>query len=159
MKPFVSIALAAVCLVAAGPPNQQATRDNEQAPNEAREKQNLERWQGAFELVSMIADGKATPREELKKRKLSIEGNKYHFQSGDFSEHGSYRWDLTKDPRHVDIIVGDGADKGKVYLAAFVADDEEIQLCFAKDNKKRPQTLVGSAGSGQVLEVWKKVKP
>ncbi|MEX2111789.1 MAG: TIGR03067 domain-containing protein [Pirellulales bacterium] len=122
-----------------------------------REKDILAHWQGTFELISIEDDGKSTTGDALKSRKLTVEGANYHFQNGAFNEHGSYRFDLTKLPKHLDIIVGDGADKGKVYLAAFDANEKQITICFQKKNEKRPDKLTGAAGSGMILEVWQKV--
>ncbi len=122
-----------------------------------QEKENLARWQGTFELISVEDDGKKTTGESLKSRKLTVEGANYHFQNGTFNEHGSYKFDLQQDPKHLDIIVGDGADKGKVYLAAFDADQKHVSICFQKKNEQRPDKLTGAAGTGTILEVWRKV--
>ncbi len=146
--------LAALCLLGTI-----GLADDSQDEAKQRAKKNLERWQGTFELVLMIDDGKQTTGESLKSRKLTVEGNKYHFQNGDFNEHGSYRFDLAQDPKHLDIVVGDGADKGKVYLAVFDATDEQVRICFEKKNARRPAKMSGGKGSGAVLEVWKKVAP
>ena len=154
MKSMIALALAAVCLMATN-----AVGDDGQDKTGVRAKENLARWQGTFELISMVDNGKTTAGEPLKSRKLTVDGNKYHFQNGEFNEHGSYRFDLTQDPRHLDIIVGDGADKGKVYLAVFDATDQRVRICFEKKNKKRPAKMTGAKGSGAILEVWRKVSP
>jgi uncharacterized protein (TIGR03067 family) len=151
MKPALWVALAGIVLVSA---NFQET-----AKKLSPEKRNLERWQGTFELASMVKDGQAAPAEELKKRKLTVKGNQYLFQNGDVRERGSYKFDLGKQPREVDIIVGDGPDKGKVYLAIFDANDMRIELCFQNDNKKRPVLAVATAGSGNTVEVWRRTTP
>ncbi len=122
-----------------------------------RAKENLAHWQGTFELISIVDDGKTTADDSLKSRKLTVEGVNYHFENGAFHEHGSYKFDLTQQPKHLDIVVGDGPDKGKVYLAAFDADEKQVTICFEKKNEKRPAKLTGAAGSGMILEVWQRV--
>jgi uncharacterized protein (TIGR03067 family) len=154
MKSTIVMALAAVCLLATN-----AVGNDRQDEAQAHEKKNLERWQGTFELISMVEDGKTTAGKPLESRKLTVEGNKYHFQNRDFNERGSYRFDLTADPQHLDIIVGDGADKGKIYLAVFDATDQRVRICFEKKNEKRPTKMTGAKGSGAILEVWRKVSP
>jgi len=144
--------LVACCLVCIPAP----AADNS-ADLAKREQKNLAHWQGTFELISIEDGGKTTTGDALKSRKLTVEGVNYHFQNGTFSEHGSYKFDLTTDPKHLDIIVGDGADKGKVYLAAYDADEKQITICFQKKNEKRPDKLTGAAGSGMILEVWQKI--
>ncbi len=152
MKTAIVIVLSALCLVGAG-----AQETLDKARLEAREKTNLRRWQGTFELTLMVEDGKVLPKVELGNRTLTVDGNKYHFQSGDFSEHGTYKWDVSKYPREVDITVGDGKDKGKVYKAIFDATDQRIMLAFEKANKNRPKVLVATTGSGLILETWTRV--
>jgi uncharacterized protein (TIGR03067 family) len=144
---FVVLTVVAISAIAADEP----------AELTKREKENLAHWQGTFELISIEDDGKKTTGESLKSRKLTVEGVNYHFQNGAFNEHGSYKFDLTHDPKHLDIVVGDGADRGKVYLAAFDADEKSVTICFQKKNERRPDTLTGAAGSGIILEVWRKV--
>jgi uncharacterized protein (TIGR03067 family) len=151
MKPAVWIALAGVGLVSAN--------FQDSAKKVSPEKRNLERWQGTFELASMVNDGEVAPAEELKKRKLTVRGNQYLFQNGDFRERGTYKFDLGKQPNEVDIIVGDGPDKGKIYLAIFDANDQRIELCFQNDNKKRPVLAVATPGSGNTVEVWRRTVP
>lgn len=152
-------AIRVTTLVAVGLLAATALGDDNQDEADQRAKKNLERWQGSFELVLMIDDGKQMTGGSLKSRKLTVEGDKYHFQNGEFNERGSYRFDLAQDPKHLDIVVGDGADKGKVYLAVFDVTDEQVRICFEKKNERRPEKMSGAKGSGAVLEVWKKVAP
>jgi uncharacterized protein (TIGR03067 family) len=151
MKTTIAIALVSLALLAA--------RWQDEPRRASPEKLNLERWQGTFELVSMVNDGSVAPAEELKKRKLSVKGNQYLFVNGDARERGTYKFNLEKEPREVDIIVGDGPDKGKVYLAIFDANDQRIELCFQNDNKKRPALAVATPGSGNTVEVWRRLNP
>ena len=64
-----------------------------------------------------------------------------------------------KNSNELDIIVGDGKDKGKVYLACFDATGEGVKIWFEKENKKRPTVPVALGRTGITLELWKKVKP
>ncbi|MGD9720961.1 MAG: TIGR03067 domain-containing protein [Pirellulales bacterium] len=152
MKLSLWIALAAVCLVAADP-----QADADKAKRESRERRNLQRWQGTFEAVSIVVDGKVTPPEQLKNRKLTVKGNKYKFENGDFQETGSYKWDVMKEPREVDIVVESGPDKGKVWTAIYSTSEQGLMICLDKDNKKRPTATVALPGSNVINEVWKKV--
>ena len=122
-------------------------------------KAEIAKWQGTWRAVSMEHDGKQTPSEKLKPIKLTVEGNKYHFQNGDFSEHGSYRFDPSQQPKALDIVVGEGDDKGKTYLVIYKVDADELTICLESENKHRPQAFTGKEGTGCVLEVWQREKP
>lgn len=146
MKWHAVIALTASCLLAADSSDEAARRD-------------IEKWQGVWQAVSMENDGKPMPADQLKKIKLTVKGTDYHFQNGSFHEHGSYKFHAAKNPKELDIVVGDGADKGKVYLVIYQVDDEQLTICLESGNKNRPRECTGKAGSGCVLEVWRRVKP
>jgi uncharacterized protein (TIGR03067 family) len=128
------------------------------APDEAA-KAEIARWQGTWHAVSMETDGKKATPEQLEKIKLTVTGADYHFRNGAVSEHGTYRFHPAARPKQLDIVVGDGADKGKVYLVIYKVEPDELTICLEKDNKNRPAQFTGKAGSGCVLEVWKRVNP
>jgi uncharacterized protein (TIGR03067 family) len=146
MQWHVAIALAALGLLAADASDEAAKRD-------------IEKWQGAWQAGSMENDGKPTPADQLKKIELNVKGTDYHFRNGSFNEHGSYKFHAAKNPKEIDIVVGDGADRGKVYLAIYQVDADKLIICLDAANKTRPKEFTGKAGSGCVLEVWQRMKP
>ena len=159
------VLLAALCLLAADAPSKakpepgkSALSKEEQAKLQRAEKRNLDRWQGTFKLVAAYNEGEAMSADEMAKRKLTVKGDEYHFQNGSFSEHGKYKFDVSVRPKQVDIIVGDGKDKGKVYKAVFDATDQGVMICFEKANTKRPTGFVALKGTGCISETWARVK-
>lgn len=124
-------------------------------------RQDIAAWQGTWQAVLFLEDGKQKPAEDLKKITLTVKGTDYHFQNGNvnFSEHGSYTFRATKNPKELDILVGDGADKGKVYLAIYTVDADRMTICLRLDNQSRPREFIGKSGSGCVLEEWKRIQP
>lgn len=143
MKLHFAIALASCCLLAADSPD-------------AATKNDIQKLQGTWLAMSMETNGKLTPQDELKKIKLTVKGTDYHFQNGDFSERGSYKFDVSKNPKQLDIVVGEGKDKGKIYPVIYKIDGDELVICLDPANKRRPTELTGIGGSGQVLEVWRR---
>lgn len=117
------------------------------------------KWQGTWRAVSFLHDGKQTPSEKLKPIKLTVNGENYHFENGDFQERGTYRFDPAQDPKALDIVVGEGPDKGKTYLVIYKVEDDELTICLHGDNKHRPEKFTGDEGTGCVLEVWHREKP
>ncbi|REK19622.1 MAG: TIGR03067 domain-containing protein [Planctomycetota bacterium] len=122
------------------------------------EKQEIAKWQGTWKAISMTHDGEETPKKKLEPIKLTVEGDNYHFQNGDFHERGTYRFYPEKDPKALDIVVGEGADKGKVYLVIYKVEGDELTICLESANEKRPTEFSGEAGTGCVLEVWRRQK-
>ena len=118
----------------------------------------IAKWQGTWKAVSMEHDGKSTPPEKLQPIKLTVEGANYHFQNGEFSERGAYKFDPKHVPKTLDIVVGEGPDKGKVYLVIYKVEGDRLTICLESANKSRPKQFTGKADTGCVLEEWQRVK-
>jgi len=146
MNWHIAIALAALWSLAADASDEAAKRD-------------IEKWQGAWQAVSMENDGKPMAADQLKKIELNVKGTDYHFRNGSFNEHGSYKFYAAKNPKELDIVAGDGADKGKVYLVIYKVEGDKLTICLDAANNTRPKKFTGQAGSGCVLEVWQRLKP
>ena len=121
-------------------------------------KEEIAKWQGVWRPVLMEHDGERTPDEKLNAIKLTVQDADYHFQNGDFSERGSYKFDPSQEPKALDIAVGED-DGGKVYLVIYKVEDDKLTICLRADNDKRPTEFTGAKGSGCVLEVWQREKP
>jgi uncharacterized protein (TIGR03067 family) len=106
----------------------------------------------------MVHDGKETPADKLKPIRLIVEGANYRFENGEFHETGTYRFDPSQEPKALDIVVGAGPDKDKVYLVIYKVERDELTICLESENKRRPTEFTGAVGTGCVLEVWKREK-
>ncbi len=146
MKLFLAMLVAVLALGAEG-------------SREAANREDIARWQGTWLVASMESDGQLASADKLAKIKLTVQGTDYHFENGSFHEHGSYKFDAAAKPKALDIIVGDGPDKGKEHLVIYKFDDDRLTLCLEAANKKRPDRFDASTGSGRIVEVWKRVEP
>ena len=118
----------------------------------------LKEFRGTWTPVSMEQDGKPLDPERLRKVRLSIDGEKFTFQTADDSHEGLYKIDPTKDPKQLNIEVTRGAEQGKVYLVIYKFEDGKMIQCMHKDNERRPREFTGKAGSGNLYEVWRRLK-
>ena len=118
----------------------------------------IAKWQGTWKAVSIEHDGKLTPPEKIQPIKLTVKGANYHFQNGEFSERGTYRFDPKHEPKALDIVVGEGPDKGKVYLVIYKVEGDRLTICLEGANKSRPEQFTGKADTGCVLEEWQRLK-
>jgi uncharacterized protein (TIGR03067 family) len=122
-------------------------------------KKGLVPFQGTWRVVSMEIDGKPLAEEQRRKTKVAIHGEDFRFHIGEDTHAGLYKIDPTKDPKQLNIEITEGDEKGKVYLVIYKFEDGRMIQCMRLDNKSRPSTFSGSAGSGCMLEVWEKQKP
>ena len=119
-------------------------------------KKDLENLQGVWIVESMELNGKPLSEDRRKKIKLTIEGEKFTFDTGADSHEGLYKIDPSKDPRELDIVITRGDEKGKVYLVIYKFEDGKMIQCMRQDNKSRPTVFTGKAGSGCDFEIWQK---
>jgi uncharacterized protein (TIGR03067 family) len=68
---------------------------------------------------------------------------------------GTYTLDTTKKPATIDLVPGDGPDKGMTWKGIFTMEKGELKLCMAKAGKDRP-TVRSKAGDETMLLVLKK---
>lgn len=121
-------------------------------------KKDLENLQGVWTVVSMELNGKPLSEERRKKIKLTIQGEKFTFETGQDSHEGLYKIDPIKDPKELNIVITRGDEKGKVYLVIYKFEDGKLIQCMRQDNKSRPGEFTGKAGSGCDFEIWQRGK-
>ena len=114
--------------------------------------------QGTWKPISMEMDGKFLPEEKIGKIRLTIEGEKFTFDNGVDSHGGLYKIKPGEDPKQLDIVITRGDEKGKVYLVVYKFADGKMIQCMKVDNAERPSDFRGEQGSGNLLEVWERVK-
>jgi len=140
---FLNMALLAL---AAERPNQQAQKD-------------LDRLKGTWNVVAVEINGKRLPAEKTEGWKLIIDGNHYRLQAGKENIEGTYRLDPTKNPRSIDALRTNGADKGKTRRGVYRLNGKHLQMCFGEVGKKtRPHSFITSDGSGLTLYVFERGK-
>ena len=119
----------------------------------------VQAFQGAWTLHSLERDGKKTPEAEARKLRLTIRGHRFTLRKqDDILSEGSFVLDPGRRPKTIDETISSGPNKGKTYLAIYEIDDHEHRICFAAFGQKRPAGFAAPAGSGQLLQVWKRAK-
>jgi uncharacterized protein (TIGR03067 family) len=70
---------------------------------------------------------------------------------------GTYTFDLSKAPATIDLVPGDGPDKGKIRKGIFAVDKQEMKLCFNRDGQVRPTAFSSKTGDDNLLFVLQRV--
>ena len=125
---------------------------------DAAVKQGLREFQGVWTPVSMEMDGKFLSPERLAKVRLTIEGERFTFDTGDDSHGGLYLIDPTTKPHELNIEITRGDEKGKVYFVIYEFKDGKMIQCMRVDNKERPRKFTGKRGSGNLYEIWRRIE-
>ncbi len=146
MKLRICAVLAAALLVAAD------------AKDDALKKE-YEKSNGTWIPVSMEIEGQKLPEETLKRldMKLTLKDDTYQIKA-DVEEHGTFKVDLSKKPKTIDIKAIKGPNEGKTILAIYEIDGDTLKACYSLQGKDRPTEFATKAGSGQALIVYRRQK-
>jgi uncharacterized protein (TIGR03067 family) len=119
----------------------------------------LSKFQGVWTLIALEQDGKKRPQEQAEKIKLTIQGNKFILRKDSVVvSQGTFTLDPNRKPKEIDETITAGPNKGKVFVAIYEIDDKHHRICFAAAGKERPTAFSSPAGSGRLLQVWRRDK-
>jgi uncharacterized protein (TIGR03067 family) len=123
-------------------------------------KQEIEKLQGTWLLVSGERDGKKFTEDEVKGAKLIVKGNTWSIPGSDVGtgQEGTFTVDPTKKPKQTDSTTGGGPDKGKTWKGIYELKGDTQKVCLAPPGKDRPKEFSSEPGSGHLLQVWKREK-
>ena len=101
-------------------------------------------------------NGKKLSADDLKGATLTFKGDHYTLKQGGQTRTGTIKIDPTKKPKQLDIISGEGPNKGKSLLGIYELDGDTLRYCVSPPGKTRPTEFSGKVG--QSLYVNKKEK-
>lgn len=115
--------------------------------------------QGTWKLTGGEADGKAFSDAEIKGGKLVLKGDHYSvFLAGKETIEGTQKLDSSKKPKTIDIVDGNGSNKGKTCLGIWELKGDQFRVAFSQPGKPRPAKFSTAPESGQWIHIWTRVK-
>jgi uncharacterized protein (TIGR03067 family) len=145
MRRHALLVLAAGCLIAAKP---EGSKD-------------LAKFDGTWVTISIEANGKKIPDEELKKApgRLTIKDGKWKLKASDIEQSGTFTVDTSKKPKQIDIKPADGPNAGQTIKAIYELEGDTMKVCYAAPDQPRPTAFATEEKSGRVLIEYKREKP
>lgn len=119
----------------------------------------LKKYTGSWLAVAVEHDGTKAPEEEVKKVKLTVDGEKYIFHVRDMVIEGTHKLDPTKKPKQIDAVRSKGPDAGKTLKGIYELDDKTFKVCFGAAGKDRPTEFATKEGDGRRLLTFERKKP
>ena len=118
---------------------------------------------GVWNVVALESDGKKAPADEIKGMRWSVTESEVEFADPgeEFGGKTSYKLDLTKSPKHIDLVVPEGPTKGKTMLGIYKLEKDRLVVCLrdAKEaDKGRPTEFSTEAGSGLGMVTLERAK-
>jgi uncharacterized protein (TIGR03067 family) len=121
-------------------------------------KKEIERFEGTWKFESLELDEAKVPTDSFKDSKLVIKGDKFTYKEGDAEYGGTFKVDVSKKPKTIDITFTAGPEKGKSFKGIYELDGDTYKVCLDPKGKDRPTKFETKKGTGVVLEVLKREK-
>ena len=119
----------------------------------------LQRFQGTWQIESWEESGKPLPAADLKKRGVFFGGNIFVFRrEGKVYRAGAAQLDPAKAPRTINLSIKEGEGKDGAMLGIYTLEGDTLKLCFDPLGQTRPENFQPEGKDGFALIVLKKPK-
>lgn len=130
------------------------------AAEEKEGKAELKKFEGTWQLVSEVMDGKEQPADYVKRIRWIFD-DKGHWKVEDGGKvifAGDMKVDPDHNPKAADsTLTNEGEHKGKVVRAIYELDGDTLKQCWVVE-RERPQAFDPKPGPGINYSVYKRVK-
>jgi uncharacterized protein (TIGR03067 family) len=142
----VALAVVALPVVAlAGNPSQDAS------------KAAARKFEGTWQLVSAMTDGKPTPADVVSQIHIVIKDGKHSVFYKD--QVLAEQIPFVIDARHIPYEATDTLPDGKQIKGIYKIDGDVLTSCVSQPGKDRPTEFASKPGTGQTLRIFKRAKP
>ena len=119
-------------------------------------KQDLKALQGTWVLTAMEANGIEVPPAKLQGTEMTIKDDQYIVKVKDREFKVTLKLDPTKDPKEIDMIFQEGANKEKVHKGIYKIEKDEFKLCRGLNpDQERPNQFGTWPNTNVFMATWK----
>jgi uncharacterized protein (TIGR03067 family) len=115
------------------------------------------KFEGTWQLVSAVTDGKPTPADVVSKIRVVIKDGKHSvfFKDQVLAKQIPFNVDVTRTPNEATDTLPDGKQIKGIYKL----DGDTLTSCVAPPGKERPTEFASKPGTGHTLRTFKRAKP
>ncbi|HXG10193.1 MAG TPA: TIGR03067 domain-containing protein [Gemmataceae bacterium] len=121
------------------------------------DRRDLDRLQGTWRVVSLVADGKPVPAEAIARARFVFQGKKLMTQEGDkkISE-GFVRLDSRRKPATIEISPEWLPERGKTTRGIYAFEGDVLKLVLSPVGEEPPAAFASPIGSGHAFFTLKR---
>jgi uncharacterized protein (TIGR03067 family) len=156
---FLAVAVSSAGLLPTRPARSGPAPENPDAKNskhEAQVKEEIDKLQGTWAIVSLEVEGMKMKETVFKGSKIILNGTAFTTLSMGATYKGTFTVDPTATPKTIDMNFTEGPEAGNKSLGIYELDGDTWKLCLSVGAKERPKAFATKAGSGLALESLKR---
>lgn len=115
--------------------------------------------EGKWVPISAELAGTALPEALIKTWLLDLKDGKYTFKNGAEVDQGTWKLDVTKKPKTIEIKGTEGPNKGKTILTIYELTDDTLKVCYDLSGKEYPAEFKTKADTQLFLVTYKRKTP
>ena len=119
-------------------------------------KSDLDKLQGAWNIVALESDGNKLPATMFSEAQIVIKGDQFESLGMGAVYRGKVIVDSAKKPKHFDLVINEGHATGMTNYGIYELDGATWKLCLDTTGKSRPKKFATKPMSGLALETLKR---
>ncbi|MBI1787478.1 MAG: TIGR03067 domain-containing protein [Acidobacteria bacterium] len=119
-------------------------------------KEDLERLQGVWNIVSLEMEGQAVAAGMLTGARIEIQGARFTSTGMGGEYEGTIEIEASKNPRTFNLNFTKGPEKGNTSLGIYQLEEDTWRICLTTRGADRPKKFASEPGAGHALEVLKR---
>jgi uncharacterized protein (TIGR03067 family) len=121
-------------------------------------KAEYKRFEGTWRYASIEMEGSAAPEDSLKDMRMTLKGDQF-LAGENGSVKGTYAIDPTLKPKTIDVIFTLPEGKKRTLLGIYELEGDTYKVSLGTPGKPRPTEFASKPGSGNAVEILKRIKP
>jgi uncharacterized protein (TIGR03067 family) len=119
-------------------------------------KSELERFAGAWSFALVKVSGQRQSNLEAAHRLIFQKDGRFTVVQGSRITHGTITVDPGQTPKHYDVHMGTGSQKGMTVPAIYEIEGDTLTICMPLGGNERPTALKSKAGDGHLFQVFER---
>ncbi len=110
--------------------------------------------QGVWKPLSAEFGGEKFPETLIANWRLELKEGKYTLTGAESPDSGTYKVDDSMKPKAMDVIGGDGPNKGKTFLCIYELTGDKLRMCYDLSGTERPKDFKSAKGTKLYLVTY-----